>query len=67
MNKDKTFTIVGIGASAGGLEPIKSLISKISSSDNFTYVITQHLDPDKPTTFRNFIKSISNSHIYDRK
>lgn len=58
MNETKTLTIVGIGASAGSLEPIKSLISKITSSDNFTYVITQHLDPQKPTELLEILSRI---------
>jgi two-component system, chemotaxis family, CheB/CheR fusion protein len=59
MNGNKTFTIVAIGASAGGLEPIKSLISKITSSDAFTYVITQHLDPQKPTEILEILSRVS--------
>lgn len=59
MNETKNLTIVGIGASAGSLEPIKSLISKISSSDAFTYVITQHLDPQKPTELLEILSRVS--------
>ncbi|QKF66785.1 PAS/CheB/CheR domain-containing sensor histidine kinase [Arcobacter venerupis] len=63
MNENKTFNIVGIGASAGGLEPIKSLLSKISSSDNFTYVITQHLDPKKTTELLEILSRVSSIPI----
>lgn len=59
MNENKTLTIVGIGASAGGLEPIKSLISKITSSDSFTYVITQHLSPEKPTELLEILSRVA--------
>jgi two-component system, chemotaxis family, CheB/CheR fusion protein len=59
MNANKTFTIVAIGASAGGLEPLETLISKITSSDSFTYVITQHLDPNKPTELLEILSRVS--------
>lgn len=38
--------IVGVGASAGGLDALKSLFSGIPQDDNNTYVIIQHLSPD---------------------
>ena len=38
--------IVGIGASAGGLEAVQDLIAGLSSSGNRAYVLVQHLDPD---------------------
>ena len=41
--------IVGIGASAGGLEALKELISHLPSSDMLTYVIAQHLSPNHPS------------------
>ncbi len=40
------FPIVGIGASAGGLEAITEFFSKIPIHTNLTYVIIQHLSPD---------------------
>lgn len=38
--------IVGVGASAGGLEAINELFDNIPESDNFTFVIIQHLSPN---------------------
>ncbi|WP_321313775.1 CheR family methyltransferase [Halarcobacter sp.] len=49
MNDNEILTIVGIGASAGGLDPLQSFIKKIKPSENITYVITQHLDKHQPT------------------
>jgi len=49
MLENDSFFVVGIGASAGGLEPLKTFIKKIESSDNFTYVICQHLSSNQPT------------------
>ncbi len=38
--------IVGIGASAGGLEAINELFDNIPRSNHFSFVIIQHLSPD---------------------
>jgi two-component system, chemotaxis family, CheB/CheR fusion protein len=40
-----SFPIVGIGASAGGLESISELLAGIPASTGMAYVFVQHLDP----------------------
>src|SRR5687767_5318221 len=37
---------IGIGASAGGLEPINELFDSMPDDTNFSFVIVQHLSPD---------------------
>jgi two-component system CheB/CheR fusion protein len=37
--------VVGIGASAGGLEALKSLLSKLIPSDRYCVLVAQHLSP----------------------
>lgn len=39
------FPVVGIGASAGGLEALESFLSKVPVGSGMAYVIVQHLDP----------------------
>ncbi|KAA9009763.1 CheR family methyltransferase [Histidinibacterium aquaticum] len=38
--------IVGIGASAGGLEAISDMLAMADPDSNLAYVVIQHLDPD---------------------
>lgn len=38
--------VVGIGASAGGLEALQQFFVNLPSNSNITYVIVQHLSPD---------------------
>lgn len=38
--------IVGIGASAGGLEALQKLLSALPANTGFPYIIVQHLSPD---------------------
>ena len=40
------FHIVGIGASAGGLEPLERLFSRLSPDTGMAFVVVQHLSPD---------------------
>ena len=44
-NEGTTFPIVGIGASAGGLEAFKELLSHIPVNTGMAFVLIQHLDP----------------------
>lgn len=45
----RSFPIVGIGASAGGLQPICELIAEISPNPGVAFLVVQHLDPTKPS------------------
>src|SRR4029450_8468837 len=38
-------TIVGIGASAGGLEAIAELLGALPAATGMAYIVVQHLDP----------------------
>lgn len=46
VKMDKDFFIVGIGASAGGLEAIESFFKNLPSDTGAAFVIVQHLSPD---------------------
>ncbi|MBA5604587.1 PAS domain-containing protein [Duganella sp. FT3S] len=37
--------VVGIGASAGGLEPISELLASVPAASGMAFVVVQHLDP----------------------
>src|SRR5882724_1159056 len=45
-----TFPIVGIGASAGGLEAFSELLAHLSFDAAMAFVLVQHLDPKYPST-----------------
>lgn len=44
-----SFPVVGIGASAGGLEALQRLLKALPRGLNFAFVIVQHLDPTHPS------------------
>jgi two-component system CheB/CheR fusion protein len=37
--------VVGLGASAGGLEPLEQFLAHVPTSSGLAYVVVQHLDP----------------------
>ena len=39
-------TIIGVGASAGGLDPLDRMFRKIPSDSGLSFVVVQHLSPD---------------------
>ena len=42
---DESFAIVGIGASAGGLEAVTELLSSLPATSGMAFLLAQHLDP----------------------
>ena len=42
-----TFPIVGIGASAGGLEALEQFLGRVPTGSGMAFVIVQHLDPTR--------------------
>ncbi|TCV85403.1 chemotaxis protein CheB [Sulfurirhabdus autotrophica] len=44
-NTDLAFPIVGVGASAGGLEAFSKLLQSLHPKTGMAYVLVQHLDP----------------------
>src|SRR5215208_6400421 len=43
---DSSFPIVAIGASAGGLESLEKLFSRLPTDTGMAFVVLQHLSPD---------------------
>jgi len=42
-----SFPVVGIGASAGGLEALELFLSRVPKNSGMAFVIVQHLDPTR--------------------
>jgi len=42
---DKLFPVVGVGASAGGLEAFSALLANLPDSTGMAFIFLQHLDP----------------------
>ncbi|MCX6691110.1 MAG: chemotaxis protein CheB, partial [Methanoregula sp.] len=46
LQTDTLFPIIGIGASAGGLEALDRFLRGVPKDSGMAFVIVQHLDPD---------------------
>ena len=47
--KDQALTVVGIGASAGGLEALTSFFNHLPINTGFAFIVVTHLSPDRPS------------------
>jgi two-component system, chemotaxis family, CheB/CheR fusion protein len=45
-SKERYFPVVGIGASAGGLEALEKFFKNMPEGNGMAFVVIQHLDPD---------------------
>ncbi len=57
-SKRAGFPIVGIGASAGGLETLEAFFSRMPPEANMAFVIIQHLSPN----FKSIMASLLAKH-----
>ncbi len=63
-NKPRTlsenlFPVVGIGASAGGLEAFKKLIKAITEDSGMAYILVQHLHPGHESALPEILQRVS--------
>lgn len=61
--------IVGIGASAGGLEALEQFVANVPVTSGLAYVVVQHLDPGKKSLLVGLLQRESNIpvlEIYDQ-
>ncbi|CAD5249133.1 MULTISPECIES: CheR family methyltransferase [unclassified Imperialibacter] len=58
ISKDKDMYVVGIGASAGGLEALQELFNNLSSTTGMAFVVVQHLSPN----FKSLMDELLSKH-----
>jgi len=59
--------IAGIGASAGGLEAITSLLSHLPSNTGIAFVVVQHLDPTHPSLLRGVLQKATGMPVEEAR
>ena len=57
--------LVGIGASAGGLEALKALLSSLPASPPLACVVVQHLSPDYPSHLVEVLAPVTSLRVRD--
>ena len=48
--------IVGLGASAGGLEALEQFLANVPLASGLAYVVVQHLDPTHKTVLTDLLQ-----------
>ncbi|KAF0197363.1 MAG: two-component system chemotaxis family CheB/CheR fusion protein [Bacteroidetes bacterium] len=61
------FPIVGIGASAGGLEALEQFLTNVPKASGMAYVVIQHLDPTQKGFLPELLQRISGMKVYQVK
>jgi two-component system, chemotaxis family, CheB/CheR fusion protein len=62
--KTRKFPIVGIGASAGGLEALEEFFANVPADCGMAFVIVQHLDPTHKGMLAELLQRITKMHVY---
>lgn len=57
ITKDRSFPIVAIGASAGGLEAVSALLENLPPDTGMAYLYVQHLSPDYPSNLASILSA----------
>lgn len=55
----KAFPIVGLGASAGGLEALKAFFAKVSKNSNMAYIVVVHMTPNQPSMLPSLLQTVT--------
>jgi two-component system, chemotaxis family, CheB/CheR fusion protein len=59
------FPVVGIGASAGGLDAFKKLLKAIPENSGMAYVLVQHLDPSHESLLQELLQKVTNIPVLE--
>jgi two-component system CheB/CheR fusion protein len=62
-SKNKTFSIVGIGASAGGLEALEQFFENMPKNSGMAFVIIQHLAPNHKSIVPELLQRITEMKV----
>lgn len=61
------FPVVGIGASAGGLDALEQFISNVPVNSGMAYVVIQHLDPTQKGMLPELLQRVSKMQVFQVK
>ena len=63
--KSQRFPIVGVGASAGGLDAFKKLLKHIPEKSGMAYVLVQHLDPKYESMLPEILQRVTKIPVFE--
>ena len=63
--KKNPFTVVAIGASAGGLEAVSILLKNLPSNTGMAFIYAQHLNPDHKSLLASILSKITKMKVQE--
>ena len=66
-NVSARFPIVGIGASAGGLEAFEQFFRHLAPDSGMAYVLVPHLDPDHASLLTEILQRITTMPVIEAR
>ncbi|MBD2464436.1 PAS domain-containing protein [Oscillatoria sp. FACHB-1407] len=64
-NAGDVFPVVGIGASAGGLEAFTQLLNFLPTNTGMAFVIIQHMTPDQESVLNQILARVTRMPVYE--
>ncbi|MBK6745846.1 chemotaxis protein CheB [Ottowia sp.] len=65
IQKARSTRIVGVGASAGGLEPLEQFISGVPTASGLAYVVVQHMDPTHKALLGELLQRVTAMPVHE--
>src|SRR5262247_646813 len=65
--QNRTFPVVGIGASAGGLEAFRQLLEHLPTDTGMAFVLVQHLDPKRESILAELLSKATDMPVKEVK
>ena len=57
--------VVGLGASAGGLDPLEQFLSKVPAASGLAYLVVQHMDPTHKTLLGELLQRATTMPVHE--
>ncbi len=64
-SSDPPFVVVGVGASAGGLEALSDLLANLPANTGMAVVVVQHLDPHHESRLSNLLSRVTHLPVLE--
>ncbi len=65
MSNENTFPIVGVGASAGGLEAFTQLLKSLPDDTGMAFILVQHLSPTHASSLTEILSRATNTPVVE--
>jgi PAS domain S-box-containing protein len=62
-NEDASFLVVGIGASAGGIQALTQFFARVRDASGIAYVVILHLSPDHDSQLAHLLQNTTNMPV----